>query len=197
MGRRSAAVLFLAVVLTGVPALAQVGSSPEPAVGHGSFPGQQAVRTGKDLDLLWAKGLKEGDQGALAAILTVANWDDLFRARTEATLAAGLSDEALKDLTAALAALSVTVEGTHVRSANDLDILFGVLIRDPKFGPGIKQIIALTQAGNDELYSMALKSAAFWSTVSNAQQHAEVRDFVTAHLGELRPEVRAMLAPRI
>ncbi len=145
-------------------------------------PLERPIRTGEDLDLLWAEFFVSGDVEVVRRIISVLSWPDRIRTRLEDYLAARssmplirrrLRDRAMRAVCEP-SYVEIDLERQQVVTQDDLDWavfktlggaeLEGLLSRQPFHF----SVVELTEIGT--------KSAARWSLSSNAEQHSIVLD---------------------
>lgn len=137
---------------------------------------EEPVQDSNDLDIQWSEFMITGDTKPVERILDVFAWKDGIREKLKSYLKKGKKDErvlgVLKDR------YNIAISNHQIQTSSDLDIIMGM---DLVNGGGQKPFQIVKEAlkiGDEDVMHAAIKSAAFWATSSNAQQHEKVFETV-------------------
>jgi len=162
-------------------------------------PLQRPIRTGEDLDLLWAEFCVSGDVEAVRRIISVLSWPDRIRTRLEDYLAdrssmslirRWLRDRAMRAVCEP-SLVEIDLERQQVVTEDDLECAVIKTLAGPELeGLLSRQPFHFSVV---ELTEIATKGAARWSLSSNAYQHSIVLDTCEAEVSRATGRSRLAL----
>lgn len=136
-------------------------------------PLKRVVAKSNDLDMLWTKFFVTGNTEAVKKIICVLDKPDLIREKLDEYLKYNPDDNKAKIV---IRQIGIIIdERNTIVDIDDLDILMAMKLRQGTIKSEFKVFRELLKVGNDDIYHLALKGAAFWSLQSNAEQHELVR----------------------
>jgi hypothetical protein len=131
----------------------------------------QPINSGTDLDLLWSEFLVTGNTRAVSRIIDVLEWPDRVRGRLQSRMDSG-SVTAQQAQILEQAGIVLDLQHNEIVNVDDLDV--ACVLKEGIKSPGrfaqVRQALPFTLSEED-VNHLAVKSAAWWSLASNAQQH--------------------------
>lgn len=141
------------------------------------------VKAGVDLDFLWAEFFVTGQAAPIVRIIDVLAWKDRFRERLNDWMFSKHSPSEIRRLNKLLAeevGFDVDLSNVRINFEGDMDNAFAMFLRNSgDAGRGSKpaiEIRKILRITDEDMMSMAVKGAAFWSLWSNSRTHPQVRD---------------------
>jgi len=141
------------------------------------------VKSGVDLDALWAEFFVTGAQEPIVKIIDVLSRDDLFKEKLMAWMSHKHTKKEIRNLNTLLNSsnLRVDLEEGKLDIGSDMDCMYSSYLsasgrhkERSKSGVQIRKILGLSE---EDLIYMANKGAAMWSLQANSEQHPKVFEY--------------------
>lgn len=146
-------------------------------------PLKREVKSGVDLDALWAEFFVTGNKEPIVKIIDVLSREDLFKNKLLTWMSDKHTKKEIRNLNTLLNASNVHVDldKNALNIDGDMDCLYSASLSGPgmemqrsRNGIQIRKILGLSQ---EDLVYMATKGAAMWSLKANAEQHPKVFEY--------------------
>lgn len=152
------------------------------------------VKVSNDLDMLWANFFITGNEQAVIKIIQVTERSDLLYSLIDNYINTNASKEKTDELIKIFKdsiGITLSIENNKLITDRDLDIQYCMNINSKKYSQDqIKKVRLLVNISDKDIYYMAVKSAAFWAVLSNAQQHERVLKILYREYPSLKPTIQ-------